>query len=104
MSVFDFFLSFADSPYTELLSNAILKLQEHQKLQVLYNKWWKEKGGAGKCVHTETKKKDANELGVENVGGIFVVLIAGIFLGVIITVVEFIWKRKRDSDKEKVRV
>ena len=41
-------------------------------LQVLYNRWWKQKGVSGKCDADE--KKDANALEVANVGGKFKVV------------------------------
>ncbi len=37
------------SPYTKAVSDGILELQEKGMLTVLYNRWWKEKGGGGNC-------------------------------------------------------
>jgi hypothetical protein len=69
----------------------------------LYNLWWKERGGAGKCDTAEPNNKDANELGVENVGGVFVVLLGGLALSTIVAVIEFIWKARKNADEDKVR-
>jgi hypothetical protein len=94
---------FAGSPYRDLISDAILKLQEAQSLQMLYNKWWKEKGGAGQCLPDDKNKKDANALAIANVGGVFVVLVAGLFLSIVVSLLEFVWKSRRSKDPDKVR-
>ena len=91
---------FAGSPYRDILSDTILKLQEEQKLQMLYNKWWKEKGVSGKCDSDEGKK-DANALAIANVGGVFVVLVAGLILSLIVAVLEFVWKAHKNADEDK---
>ena len=56
------------SPFRDTLSDAILKLSESQRLQILYDKWWKEKGVAAAC-DAEEAKGDASALGIANVGG-----------------------------------
>lgn len=87
---------FVGSPYRDLISDAILKLQEDQMLQMLYDKWWKEYGGAGKCDTGEEKvRKDANALTIANVGGVFVVLIVGLLLSPCVAAFEFVWKVRR---------
>ena len=84
------------SPYRDLISVAILKLQEDQMLQMLYDKWWKEYGGAGKCDTGDDKgRKDANALSLANVGGVFAVLIVGLVLSPIVAVFEFVWNARR---------
>ncbi|XP_041351805.1 glutamate receptor ionotropic, kainate 2-like [Gigantopelta aegis] len=92
-----------NSPYRDKLSMAILELQENGRIQMLYNKWWK---GADTCVRDENKDSKASALGVENVGGIFVVLLVGLALAVFVAICEFVWKSKKDAreDKESVCV
>ena len=80
---------------------AILELQENGRIQMLYNKWWK---GADTCVRDENKESKASALGVENVGGIFVVLLVGLALAVFVAICEFVWKSKRDAREDKVKV
>lgn len=36
-------------PYRAALSQAVLKLQETNRLKILKNRWWKEKRGGGAC-------------------------------------------------------
>ena len=94
------FSLFSDSIYRDMISNAILKLQEEQKIQVLYNKWWRESDGAGTCVKPSAGK--ANELGVKNVGGVFVVLMVGLVMSTLCAIIEFIWKARKRADKDQV--
>lgn len=70
---------------------------------MLYNKWWKEKGGAGHCIPDDKNKKDANALAIANVGGVFVVLVAGLILSLVVSLLEFVWKSHRSTDPDKVR-
>nr|CAG4645346.1 EOG090X00ST [Lynceus sp. MCZ IZ 141354] len=39
-----------NSPYRNALTQAVLKLQETNRLLILKNKWWKEKRGGGACL------------------------------------------------------
>jgi ionotropic glutamate receptor len=87
------------SPWRDQISSAILKLQEDSILQFLYTKWWKQKGAVA-CENTDEMKKDsANELGLANVGGVFVVLVAGLGLSVVAALLEFLWKARKNKDK-----
>ena len=90
------------SPYRDLISVAILKLQEDQILQMLYNKWWKQKGTQN-CEGDEGKK-DASALAIANVGGVFVVLVAGLLLGLIVAFLEFIYKAHKNADIDRVSI
>ncbi|XP_068243990.1 glutamate receptor ionotropic, kainate 2-like isoform X1 [Palaemon carinicauda] len=84
------------SPYTHAISGAILSLQESGKLQELRTRWWKHKKGGGQCKDDESKSSSkANELGLSNVGGVFVVLLAGMGLASVVAVCEFVWKSRK---------
>ena len=74
-------------------------MQEKGEIQKFYNRWWK---GGGTCVRDEKKDSKASPLNVENVGGIFVVLIGGVFLAVIVSLFEFCYYAKRHASKIKV--
>ena len=90
----------SDSPYRSLISDAILKLQEEGKLHLLKEKWW----SGNRCENKNIKKVAvaANELGLANVGGVFVVLAAGSCIAVIICLCEFVWKMKNIPRGERV--
>jgi ionotropic glutamate receptor len=75
-------------------------MQEKGIIQQLYNRWWK---GSGVCVRDEKKDSKANPLGVQNVGGIFVVLIGGLLLAIVVSVCEFSYYAKNNSDLYKVK-
>ena len=52
---------FVGSPYRDRISMAILNLQENGRIQMLYNKWWK---NTGTCSNDEKKQESkANSLG-----------------------------------------
>lgn len=91
------------SVYRDLISESILKLQESQMIHKLYTKWWKEVDGGGKCEVEDDGKKDASELGVSNVGGVFVVLMAGMAAGLVVAFLEFVWKARKNANEDKVR-
>ncbi|XP_069972392.1 glutamate receptor ionotropic, kainate 2-like isoform X1 [Penaeus vannamei] len=84
-----------ESPYTDPISSAVLRLKENGKLHQLKTRWWKERSG-GRCM-TEEKKDAASaaELGLENVGGVFVVMVGGIMLACLTACCEFAWKARK---------
>ncbi|XP_072901795.1 glutamate receptor ionotropic, kainate 1 isoform X4 [Hemitrygon akajei] len=83
------------SPYRDKVTIAILQLQEEGKLHMMKEKWWRGNG----CP--EEDNKEASALGVENIGGIFIVLAAGLVLSVFVAIGEFIYKSRRNSDVEQ---
>uniref|UniRef100_A0A8C7Y0K0 Glutamate receptor n=1 Tax=Oryzias sinensis TaxID=183150 RepID=A0A8C7Y0K0_9TELE len=84
------------SPYRDKVTIAILQLQEEGKLHMMKEKWWRGNG----CP--EEDNKEASALGVENIGGIFIVLAAGLVLSVFVAIGEFIYKARRNADIEEV--
>ncbi|XP_033237110.1 glutamate receptor ionotropic, kainate 2 isoform X6 [Drosophila pseudoobscura] len=91
------------SPWRDKISLAILELQEKGDIQMLYDKWWKNTDET--CTRRSTSKQSkANALGLESIGtyvyiydmapylplgGVFVVLMAGIIVAVIVAFFEF---------------
>nr|CAD7445047.1 unnamed protein product [Timema bartmani] len=89
------------SPWRDKISLAILELQERGEIHMLYNKWWKNPGDT--CVRTEKgKESKANALGVNNIGGIFVVLLCGLAVAVMVAIFEFCYNSKRNTQAELV--
>lgn len=86
------------SPYRDKITIAILQLQEEGKLHMMKEKWWRGNG----CPEEESK--EASALGVQNIGGIFIVLAAGLVLSVFVAVGEFLYKSKKNAQLEKVNV
>ena len=91
-----FFFSSQGSPYRDKITIAILQLQEEGKLHMMKEKWWRGNG----CPEEESK--EASALGVQNIGGIFIVLAAGLVLSVFVAVGEVLYKSKQNAQLEKV--
>lgn len=85
------------SPYRDKITIAILQLQEEDKLHVMKEKWWRGNG----CP--EDENKEASALGIQNIGGIFIVLAAGLVLSVFVAMVEFIYKLRKTAEREQVQ-
>ncbi|XP_070138560.1 glutamate receptor ionotropic, kainate 2 isoform X2 [Drosophila bipectinata] len=76
------------SPWRDKISLAILELQEKGEIQMLYDKWWKNSDET--CNRkSNSKQSKANSLGLESIGGVFVVLLAGIFVAGMVSFLEF---------------
>uniref|UniRef100_A0A8C2DCC3 Glutamate receptor n=1 Tax=Cyprinus carpio TaxID=7962 RepID=A0A8C2DCC3_CYPCA len=86
------------SPYRDKVTIAVLQLQAAGKLHTMKEKWWRGNG----CP--EEDSKEASALGVENIGGIFIVLAAGLVLSVFVAIGEFIYKSRKNLDIEEVSV
>ncbi|XP_037083602.1 glutamate receptor ionotropic, kainate 2-like isoform X1 [Pollicipes pollicipes] len=88
------------SPWRDPISLAILELQEKAVIHTLYNKWWKD--NVGSCNRDDKNKESkASELGVANIGGVFVVLLCGLAFAVCVAIVEFCWTAKRNAQLDK---
>ncbi|XP_063910073.1 glutamate receptor ionotropic, kainate 2-like isoform X5 [Zophobas morio] len=88
------------SPWRDKISLAILELQEKGEIQMLYDKWWKNTGET--CSRNDKgKESKANSLGVDNIGGVFVVLLCGLAFAVIIAICEFCYNSKKNAITEK---
>lgn len=79
-------------------------VQEAGTLAELKNRWWVERIQAQGIICPTEKKGSAAaaELDIGNVGGVFVVLLAGTGIGCLIVVLEFIWKTKKVARHERV--
>ncbi|XP_063985282.1 glutamate receptor ionotropic, kainate 1-like isoform X2 [Diachasmimorpha longicaudata] len=88
------------SPWRDKISLAILELQEKGVIQILYDKWWKNTGDV--CNRDEkSKESKANALGVENIGGVFVVLLCGLALAILVAILEFCWNSKKHAQSDR---
>ncbi|XP_015514437.2 glutamate receptor ionotropic, kainate 2 [Neodiprion lecontei] len=96
-----------NSPYRTLFSEAVLKLQEQGVLQKLKDKWWKErdlKPETAECNKTgeATDDSDELELGIANVGGVFLVLMCGVSAACVVAILEFLWNVRKVAVDEMV--
>lgn len=82
--------------YRTRLSEAILSLQESGMLEILKNRWWKEKRGGGACdIDDGQGGEGVKELTLANVGGVFAIVLIGITIGFILCALELYAKSHR---------
>ncbi|XP_049272758.1 glutamate receptor ionotropic, kainate 2 isoform X2 [Rhipicephalus sanguineus] len=84
------------SPYRSFFSSAILRLQENGTLHVLKERWWKVHSPSRRCAEEDgpSRPGSASELGLPKLGGVFVVLLAGLGVACIIAFAEFFIKAR----------
>ncbi|CAF93734.1 unnamed protein product, partial [Tetraodon nigroviridis] len=86
------------SPFRDEITLAILQLQENNRLEILKRRWWE----GGQCPKEEDHR--AKGLGMENIGGIFVVLICGLIIAVFVAIMEFVWSTRRSAETDEASV
>uniref|UniRef100_A0A3P9HHZ0 Glutamate receptor n=1 Tax=Oryzias latipes TaxID=8090 RepID=A0A3P9HHZ0_ORYLA len=84
------------SPFRDEITLAILQLQENNRLEILKRRWWE----GSQCLKEEDHR--AKGLGMENIGGIFVVLICGLIIAVFVAIMEFMWSTRRSAETDEV--
>lgn len=77
------------SPYRDAISESILKLQKSQQLDMLKRRWWMEYNISEPCTNLKDASKEASPLDIEQVGGVFVLLLIGFFWAFIVSIIEF---------------
>ena len=88
------------STYAADLNYAVLYLKEIGVVQQLVTKWWYDKG---ECPQDNSKQSDVSgALKLNNITGVFFILIGGLVLGIIISTIEFIVAAAGLSRKTKV--
>jgi len=87
------------SELREPVSLAVLLLRETGELQKLHKKWWYDKG---ECAsETDGKGSSQSALTLSNVAGIFYILIGGLGLSMVVSLLEFLYKSKIESRRQK---
>ncbi|XP_077488765.1 glutamate receptor ionotropic, kainate 2-like isoform X2 [Amblyomma americanum] len=81
------------SPVRSVLSSYIIRLQERGDLEMLKRRWWRVKGKDACPV--EGAASSTSEMGLSNVGGVFLALIFGCGGAIVIVTLEFFWKIKK---------
>ncbi|NXX18220.1 GRIK5 protein, partial [Podargus strigoides] len=111
------------SPFRDEITLAILRLQENNRLEILKRKWWegghcpkeedhRAKGtawpwgggadlGGADTPHPDHAHSPFPGLGMENIGGIFVVLVCGLVVAILVAVMEFVWATRRAAESEE---
>ncbi|XP_034246071.1 glutamate receptor ionotropic, kainate 2-like [Thrips palmi] len=89
-----------NAPYRSALSAGVLRMQETGRMMEMKDKWWKNKRGGGACIGPTVT--DVNELNMDNVGGVFLVLVSGSVLAIFVAVAELALNVYRTAVKEKL--
>ena len=88
------------SPWIPLITNAILKMKTFGELGSLYDKYWLNKNNNKKNDCDISNEKYA-ELGLTQIGGLFIIVGFFLFLSCIISLLEYSWIISKNS-KDKV--
>ncbi|KAA8591762.1 hypothetical protein FQN60_017136 [Etheostoma spectabile] len=83
------------SPYRDKITIAILSILEDGRLHMLKEKWW----SGSSCLDEE--RHETGPMGIQNLGGIFIVLASGLVLSVFVAIAEFIYKLRKTADREQ---
>lgn len=86
-----------DSGLQKQINLAVLNLKENGQLAKLKNKWWYENT---EC-HDTTEKTKKTELSLNNVAGIFFILIGGLIMALLSGLFEFCYKSGREARRSK---
>lgn len=86
------------SPFRAALSKAIVQLNEEGFLQDLKNKWWLTDS---KCDSSKDPALATSELGIDKVGGVFVLLGGGLIVALVFSLLEFVWKALKTSRDQR---
>ncbi|XP_074095808.1 ionotropic receptor 25a [Cotesia typhae] len=80
------------SPLKDQLNNAILKLLNQRKLEFFKSKWWSRNPNRRNC---EKESSQSDGISIENIGGVFIVIFAGILLACCTLAFEYWYYRYR---------
>lgn len=86
------------SPYRDKITIAILSILEDGRLHMLKEKWW----SGSSCL--EDERYETGPMGIQNLGGIFIILASGLVLSVFVAIGEFIYKLRKTAEREQVRL
>lgn len=72
-------------------------------MRMLYDRWWKRPGIT--CSRDDKSKEGkANALGVDNIGGVFVVLLGGLAVAILTAIIEFCISSKKNAQNQRVKI
>ncbi|CAD6185138.1 unnamed protein product [Caenorhabditis auriculariae] len=84
------------------ISSAILMLLNQRRLETLKEKWWTDNPNKVTCPDSSD---ESDGISIQNIGGVFIVILAGIALSIITLAFEyFYYKRKAKKAAEKLEL
>ncbi|KAI1725677.1 ligand-gated ion channel domain-containing protein [Ditylenchus destructor] len=75
-------------PLKDSISTSILKLLNERKLETLKEKWWQQNPKRKECPNLED---DSTGIKLQNIGGVFIVILAGIAVSMVILIFEYLY-------------
>ncbi|KAL3077934.1 hypothetical protein niasHS_013463 [Heterodera schachtii] len=76
----------------EPLSQAILRLQNERKLETCKERWWHQNERRKDCPNLED---DSSGISIRNIGGVFIVILAGIGISMTMLLIEYIYYSRK---------
>uniref|UniRef100_A0AC34GQT2 Uncharacterized protein n=1 Tax=Panagrolaimus sp. ES5 TaxID=591445 RepID=A0AC34GQT2_9BILA len=74
------------------ISATILKLLNERQLEALKEKWWNDNPHKVKCPDVDD---ESNGISIQNIGGVFIVILAGIVLSFITLIFEYMYYKRK---------
>ncbi|XP_017461181.1 PREDICTED: ionotropic receptor 25a-like, partial [Rhagoletis zephyria] len=83
-----------NSDLKDKLSSAILKLLNQRRLENLKEKWWNR---LPERIDCQDSKKQSDGISIQNIGGVFIVILIGVVLACVTLVVEYWYFKGKES-------
>lgn len=81
-----------------MISFRILKLLNERQLEALKEQWWHKNAKKQECTNVD---EETTGISIQNIGGVFILILGGIMISLVILVVEFFYYKR--LEKKKVR-
>eukprot|EP00092_Neocalanus_flemingeri_P003937 GFUD01004238.1.p1 GENE.GFUD01004238.1~~GFUD01004238.1.p1 ORF type:complete len:922 (+),score=208.49 GFUD01004238.1:310-3075(+) len=91
-----------DSPYTQAISQGVIRLIEKGVVTRLKKKWWEEQRGGGSCKSLGGGGGD--QMSVAALAGLYMMLIGGMVIATMIAICEFTWRKRKLAVDENTSV
>ncbi|KAG7309308.1 hypothetical protein JYU34_005250 [Plutella xylostella] len=88
------------SPWADLVTLAILDFHESGVMETLDNQWILRNN----MLNCEENEKTPNTLGLKNMAGVFILVLAGIIGGVFLIIIEVVYKRHQIKKQKKLEI
>ncbi|CAD5215980.1 unnamed protein product [Bursaphelenchus okinawaensis] len=81
------------------ISKIVLKLLNERQLEALKEQWWHKNAKKQECSNVED---ESTGISIQNIGGVFILILGGIMISLVILVVEFFYyKRLEEKNVQK---
>ncbi|KAI6240026.1 hypothetical protein M3Y99_00486300 [Aphelenchoides fujianensis] len=76
------------------ISSSILRLLNERKLESLKEKWWHQNPKRQECPNTD---EESTGISIQNIGGVFILILGGIIISLTMLVVEFFYYKHQEK-------